>query len=192
MDEKTQLQALDRTKPSLPLKKGRAGAMTHDHKRNGTTTLFAALNVLTGVVVGERMAKHRNIELLQFLRTIERQAPKGLQIHLISDNYGAHNHNHNHDHDNPEAWLAQHSRFHLRSIPTSSSWLNVVERWFRELTDKAIRRDVFKSAPDLIAAIEAYLEANNSDPKPFVWTSTAEEILSKVRRSRVTLETIAS
>ena len=186
MDEKTQIQALDRAQPSLPLKKGRAGTMTHDYKRNGTTTLFAALNVLTGVVIGQCMAKHRNIEFLKFLRTIDGQVPKELQIHLILDNYGTHNH------DNVKAWLAKHPRFHLHFIPTSSSWLNMVERWFRDLTDKAVRRGVFKSVPDLIAAIEAYLEANNSDPKPFVWTATADEILAKVRRGRVTLEAIAS
>ena len=188
MGEKAQIQALDRTPPSLPLKKGRAGTMTHDYKRNGTTTLFAALNVLTGVVIGECMAKHRNGEFLKFLRTIDHQVPKDLQIHMILDNYGTHHHHH----DNVKVWLAKHPRFHLHFIPTTSSWLNMVERWFRELTDKAIRRGVFKSVPDLIDAIEAYLEANNNDPKPFVWTATAEEILAKVRRGRVTLETIAS
>jgi transposase len=186
MDEKSQIQALDRTQPSLPMKKGRAGTMTHDYKRNGTTTLFAALNVLTGVVIGQCMPKHRNGEFLKFLRTIDRQVPKGLQIHMILDNYGTHNH------PNVVAWLEKHPRFHLHFIPTSSSWLNMVERWFRELTDKAIRRGVFKSVPELIAAIEAYLEANNDDPKPFVWTATAEEILEKVRRGRVALQTIAS
>lgn len=186
MDEKTQIQALDRTQPSLPLKKGRAGTMTHDYKRNGTITLFAALNVLTGVVIGQCMPKHRNGEFLKFLRTIDRQIPKDLQIHMILDNYGTHNH------ENVKAWLAKHPRFHLHFIPTSSSWLNMVERWFRDLTDKAIRRGIFKSVPDLIAAIEAYLEANNNDPKPFVWTATAEEILDKVRRGRVALETIPS
>jgi transposase len=167
MDEKSQIQALDRTQPSLPLKKGRAGTMTHDYKRNGTTTLFAALNVLTGVVIGQCLPRHRNGEFLKFLRTIDRQVPKGLQIHMILDNYGSHTH------DNVVAWLDKHPRFHLHFIPTSSSWLNMVERWFRELTEKAIRRGVFKSVPDLIAAIEAYLQANNNDPKPFVWTATA-------------------
>ncbi|MGH9091798.1 MAG: IS630 family transposase [Acidimicrobiales bacterium] len=185
MDEKSQIQALDRTQPSLPLKKGRAGTMTHDYKRNGTTTLFAALNVLTGVVIGQCMPKHRNGEFLKFLRTIDREVPKGLQIHIILDNYGTHSH------DNVKAWLAKHPRFHLHFIPTSSSWLNMVERWFRDLTEKALRRGVFRSVPDLIAAIEAYLEANNNDPKPFVWTATAEEILEKVRRGRVALEAIA-
>jgi transposase len=184
MDEKSQIQALDRTQPSLPLKKGRAGTMTHDYKRNGTTTLFAALNVLTGVVIGQCLPRHRNGEFLKFLRTIDHQVPKGLQIHMILDNYGTHTH------DNVVAWLDKHPRFHLHFIPTSSSWLNMVERWFRELTEKAIRRGVFKSVPDLIAAIEAYLQANNNDPKPFVWTATAEEILEKVSRGRVALASI--
>ena len=182
MDEKSQIQALDRTQPSLPMKKGRAGTMTHDYKRNGTTTLFAALNVLTGVVIGQCLPKHRNNEFLTFLRTVERQVPKGLQIHMILDNYGTHNH------PNVTAWLDKHPRFHLHFIPTSSSWLNMVERWFGKLTDKAIRRGVFRSVPDLITAIENYLAANNADPQPFEWTATAEEILDKVRRGRVALQ----
>jgi transposase len=186
VDEKSQIQALDRTQPSLPMKKGRAGTMTHDYKRNGTTTLFAALNVLTGVVIGQCLPRHRNTEFLRFLRTIDRQVPKSLQIHMVLDNYGTHKH------PNVVAWLAKHPRFHLHFIPTSSSWLNMVERWFREITEKAIRRGVFKSVPDLIAAIEAYLAANNDDPRPFVWTATAEQILEKVRRGRVTLEAIAN
>jgi transposase len=139
MDEKSQIQALDRTQPSLPMKKGRAGTMTHDYKRNGTTTLFAALNVLTGVVIGQCLPRHRHGEFLKFLRLIDRQVPKGLQIHLILDNYGTHNH------ENVRVWLAKHPRFHLHFTPTSSSWLNMVERWFRNLTDKAIRRGVFRS-----------------------------------------------
>jgi transposase len=186
MDEKSQIQALDRTQATLPMKKGRAGTMTHDYKRNGTTTLFAALNVLTGVVIGQCLAKHRNTEFLRFLRIIDRQVPKGLQIHMILDNYGTHKH------PNVVAWLAKHPRFHLHFIPTSSSWLNMVERWFGNLTDKAIRRGVFGSVPALVAAIEAYLQANNNDPKPFVWTATAEEILEKVRRGRVALNQQAS
>jgi transposase len=186
MDEKSQIQALDRTQPSLPMKKGRAGTMTHDYKRNGTTTLFAALDVLTGVVIGECLPKHRHQEFLKFLRTIDREVPKGLQVHLILDNYGTHKH------ANVEAWLSKHPRFHLHFIPTSSSWLNMVERWFRDLTDKAIRRGVFRSVPELIAAIEAYLHANNDEPKPFVWTATAEQILEKVRRGRVALQSITS
>jgi transposase len=186
MDEKSQIQALDRTQPSLPMKKGRAGTMTHDYKRNGTTTLFAALDVATGAVIGQCLPRHRHQEFLKFLHTIDREVPKGLAVHLILDNYATHKH--------PEAakWLAKHPRFHLHFTPTSSSWLNLVERWFRNLTDKAIRRGVFGSVPELISAIEAYLDANNNDPKPLVWTATAQSILDKVRRGRKTLEAIAS
>ncbi|MGH9291841.1 MAG: IS630 family transposase [Acidimicrobiales bacterium] len=186
MDEKTSVQALDRTQASLPIKKGRAGSMTHDYKRHGTTTLFAALNVLTGAVIGECLPRHRHQELLRFLRHVEKETPNGLEIHMILDNYATHKH------PNVKAWLAKHPRFHLHFTPTSSSWLNLVERWFREITDKAIRRGVFGSVPDLIAAIEAYLTANNADPKPFVWTTTAGQILAKVRRGRVVLEQLAS
>jgi transposase len=186
VDEKSQIQALDRTQASLPMKKGRAGTMTHDYKRNGTTTLFAALNVLTGVVIGQCLPRHRNEEFLKFLRLIDRQVPKSLQVHLIVDNYGTHTH------PNVTAWLAKHPRFHLHFTPTSSSWLNLVERWFRELTDKAIRRGVFGSVPDLVTAIEEYLTATNDNPEPFVWTATAQQILEKVRRGRVTLDAIAN
>jgi transposase len=186
MDEKSSVQALDRTQASLPMTRGRAGTMTHDYKRHGTTTLFAALNVLTGVVIGECLPRHRHQEFLKFLRRVEKETPKGLAIHMILDNYATHKH------PNVNAWLVKHPRFHLHFIPTSSSWLNLVERWFREITDKAIRRGVFGSVPDLIAAIEAYLAANNADPKPFVWTATAEQILEKVRRGRVALEQLAS
>ncbi|MGH3515358.1 MAG: IS630 family transposase, partial [Pseudonocardiaceae bacterium] len=182
MDEKSQIQALDRTQPSLPMKKGRAGTMTHDYKRHGTTTLFAALNVLTGTVIGRCLPRHRNTEFLKFLRTIDREVPKGLQVHMICDNYATHKH------PNVKKWLDSHPRFHLHFTPTSSSWLNLVERWFREITDKAIRRGVFHSVNDLITAIEDYLEANNGNPKPFVWTATAEQILAKVARGRVTLQ----
>ena len=185
MDEKSQIQALDRTQPSLPIKQGRAGTMTHDYKRNGTTTLFAALDVLTGSVIGQCLSRHRNTEVLKFLRTIDREVPKGLQIHLILDNYSTHKH------ANVKKWLSKHPRFHLHFTPTSSSWLNLVERWFAKLTDKAIRRGVFHSVPDLIAAIEAYLAANNDNPEPFLWTATADEILAKVQRGRVTLNQLA-
>ena len=174
------------TQPSLPMKKGRAGTMTHDYKRNGTTTLFAALDVLTGKVVGECLPRHTNREFPRFLRKVDKEVPKGLQVHMILDNYGAHGH------DNVGAWLAKHPRFHFHFTPTSSSWLNLVERWFRELTEKAIRRGVFRSVPELVAAIETFLAANNDDPKPFVWTATAEEILKKVRRGRVALDQLAS
>ena len=184
MDEKSQIQALDRTQPSLPLKRGRAGTMTHDYKRHGTTTLFAALDVLSGTVIGRCLPRHRNTEFLKFLRTIDAEVPKGLQIHLILDNYGTHNH------ANVKKWLAKHPRFHLHFTPTSSSWLNLVERWFRELTDKAIRRGVFHSVNDLITAIENYLKINNDNPKPFAWTATAEQILAKVARGRVALQQV--
>jgi hypothetical protein len=186
MDEKSQIQALDRTQASLPMKRGRAGTMTHDYKRHGTTTLFAALDVLTGKVIGECLPRHRNTEFVTFLRRIDREVPKHLQVHLILDNYGTHGH------PNAKAWLAKHPRFHLHFTPTSSSWLNLVERWFRNLTDKALRRGVFGSVPDLVDAINAYLDAHNNDPKPFVWTATVEQILAKVRRGRVTLTTITA
>lgn len=184
MDEKSQIQAPDRTQPSLPMKKGRAGTMTHDYKRHGTTTLFAALNVLTGIVIGRCLPRHRNTEFLKFLRVIDREVPQGLQIHMICDNYGTHKH------PNVTAWLAKHPRFRLHFIPTSSSWLNMVERWFRDLTEKALRRGVFHSVDDLVSAIEDYLKANNDDPKPFVWTATAEQILAKVARGRVALQQV--
>ena len=186
MDEKSQIQALDRTQASLPMKKGRSGTMTHDYKRNGTTTLFAALDVLTGSVIGQCLPRHRHEEFLKFLRTIDREVPKGLQVHLILDNYSTHKH------ENVKRWLAKHPRFHLHFTPTSSSWLNLVERFFAKLTDKALRRGVFHNVPNLIAAIEAYLKANNENPTPFVWTATADAILEKVRRGRVTLDAITS
>ena len=178
MDEKSQIQALDRTQPSLPMKPGRAGTMTHDYKRHGTATLFAALNALTGAVIGKTFNRHRHQEFLRFLRIIDGQVPRGLQIHMICDNYGTHNH------ANVRAWLAKHPRFHVHFTPTSSSWLNQVERFFREITDKAIRRGVFHSVDDLVAAIEEYLRVHNDDPTPFVWTATAEQILAKVNRAR--------
>ncbi|MGQ0680024.1 MAG: IS630 family transposase [Actinomycetota bacterium] len=181
VDEKSQIQALNRTQASLPMKKGRAGTMTHDYKRNGTTTLFAALDVATGAVIGKCLPRHRHGEFLQFLRLIDKDVPRGLAVHLIVDNYGTHNH------ENVQIWLAKHPRIHLHFIPTSSSWLNLVERWFREITDKVIRRGSFTSVPELIAAIERYLVAHNNNPKPFVWTATAESILKKVKRGRVTL-----
>jgi transposase len=183
VDEKSQIQALDRTQPSLPLKKGRAGTMTHDYKRNGTTTLFAALDYLEGKVIGQCLPRHRHQEFLKFLRHLDREFPKGVDLHLIVDNYGTHKH------DNVMRWLAKHPRFHLHFTPTSSSWLNLVERWFRELTQKAIRRGVFPSVKELVEAIQEYLEAYNEDPKPFVWTARVEEILEKVNRCKAVLET---
>ena len=183
VDEKSQIQALDRTQPSLPMKPGRAGTMTHDYKRNGTTTLFAALNTLDGSVVGECLPRHRHQEFLKFLRTLDREFPSELDLHLILDNYRTHKH------DNVNQWLEKHPRFHLHFTPTSSSWLNLVERWFRELTGKALRRGVFYSVPDLITAIQAYLDAHNEDPKPFVWTASIDSILEKVGRCKAVLET---
>jgi transposase len=181
MDEKSSVQALDRTQPSLPMVKGRAGTMTSDYKRHDTTTLFAALDVLSGKVIGQCLPRHRHEEFLKFLRVIDKETPNGLDVHLILDNYSTHKH------ADVAAWLDHHPRFHLHFTPTSSSWLNLVERWFREITDKAIRRGVFHSVPDLIAAIECYLQAHNQDPKPFVWTATADDILAKVQRGRVAL-----
>ena len=181
VDEKSQIQALDRTQPSLPMKPGRAGTMTHDYKRNGTTTLFAALSMLDGQVIGQCLPRHRHQEFLKFLRTLDREFPAELDLHLILDNYGTHTH------DTVTAWLAKHPRFHLHFIPTSSSWLNLIERWFRELTDKAIRRGVFHSVPDLIAAIERYLAAYNHDPTPFVWTAEVDKIAEKIGRARAAL-----
>jgi transposase len=186
MDEKSQIQALDRTQPSLPMKPGRAGTMTHDYKRNGTTTLFAALDVLTGKVIGQCLPRHRHGEFLAFLRTIDRAVPKRLQIHLILDNYATHKH------PDVKAWLAKHPRFHPHFTPTSASWLNMVEGFFSQLTNKAIRRGAFASVPELIAAIDAYLAAHNTNPTPFTWTKTAEDIVEKVRRGRMTLTAITT
>ena len=182
MDEKSQIQVLDRTQPSLPMVRGRAGTMTHDYKRNGTATLFAALDFATGTVFGQCQPRHRHEEFLTFLRTIDRNIPKALAVHLILDNYATRKHK------NVTAWLVKHPRFHLHFTPTSSSWLNLVERFFRELTDKNLRRGAFPSVPDLIASIETYLRVNNEHPKPLVWTATAESILTKVQRGRVALQ----
>jgi transposase len=186
MDEKSQIQALDRSQPSLPMTKGRAATMTHDYRRNGTTTLFAAMNVLTGKVIGQCLPSHTSDEFIKFLNTVDREVPPGLQIHLILDNYSTHKH------AKVQQWLARHQRFHLHFTPTSSSWLNQVERWFRELTDKNIRRGIFPSVPDLIASIETYLEAHNADPRPYIWTATAESILAKIERARTKLTETAS
>ena len=184
VDEKTQVQALDRTQPGLPMKKGRCGTMTHDYRRNGTTCLFAAMNVLEGKVIGSCYPRHRNTEFLKFLRKINREVPQGLDIHLILDNYGTHGH------ANVKTWLAKHPRFALHFTPTSSSWLNLVERWFGEITRKKIRRGVFKSVPELIAAIEDYIRLYNENPKPFVWTKKAEDIVKKVARCKAVIETV--
>jgi len=180
-DEKTQIQALDRTQPGLPMKRGRGKTMTHDYKRNGVTTLFAAMNTLTGQVLSMTEQQHRHQEWLRFLKLIDRQTPKKKELHLVVDNYATHKH------PEVQAWLAKHPRFHVHFTPTSSSWLNMVERFFRDITDKRIRRGVFKSVPDLEAAIDEYIAAHNTNPKAFIWTARASDILAKVTRARAAL-----
>jgi transposase len=184
VDEKSQIQALDRTQPGLPIKKGRCGTMTHDYKRNGTTTLFAALETLQGKVVGECHQRHRHQEFLQFLRRLDKEFPGDVPLHLIMDNYGTHKH------EKVTAWLRRHPRFVSHFVPTSSSWMNLVERWFGHLDNKAIKRGVFLSVEDLQASIAAFLAAWNESPKPFVWTATVESIQEKLTRCRRTLEQI--
>ncbi len=184
VDEKSQIQALDRTQPGLPMKKGRCGTMTHDYKRNGTTTLFAALEVLKGEVIGQCMPRHRHQEFLKFLKTIDKYTPKPLDIHCIVDNYATHKN------DKVKEWLEKHRRFHLHFIPTSSSWLNLVERWFAEITEKQIRRGAFHSVHDLEKAIYQFIEHNNQNPKPFIWTKSADEIITKVNRGKALLGTL--
>src|SRR5579864_5932353 len=183
-DEKSQIQALDRTQPGLPLKKGRCGTMTHDYKRNGTATLFAAMETLQGRVVGECHERHRHQEFLKFLRRINAEFPGKVPLHLIMDNYGTHTH------AKVKAWLKRNPRFVPHFVPTSSSWMNLVERWFGHLDNKAIRRGVFLSVADLQAAINTFLTVWNQDPKPFVWTATVESIQEKLNRCRRTLEQI--
>jgi transposase len=177
VDEKSQIQALDRTQPGLPLVPGRAGTMTHDYKRNGTTTLFTALNTQDGTVIGTCMPQHRHQEWLKFLRLIERKTPKNKDIHLIADNYATHKH------PEVQAWLERHPRFIMHFTPTSASWLNMVERFFRDLTQNRLRRGVFRSVGDLMTAIDEYLEHHNRDPKPYIWTKSASDILEKVTRA---------
>lgn len=184
VDEKSQIQALNRTQPGLPLKKGRCGTMTHDYKRNGTTTLFAALELAQGKVVGQCFARHRNQEFLKFLRRLDQEFPGDVSLHLVMDNYGTHKH------PKVQAWLNKHPRFVSHFVPTSSSWLNLVERWFGELTRKRIRRGVFLSVPDLIAAIEEFMDSWNNNPRPFVWTATVDSIVAKLQRCRQTLDGI--
>lgn len=184
VDEKSQIQALDRTQPGLPLKKGRCGTMTHDYKRNGTTTLFAALEILQGRVVGQCYERHRHQEFLRFLRRLDQQFSGETRLHLVMDNYGTHKH------PRVQTWLKRHPRFVPHFVPTSSSWLNLVERWFGELTRKRIRRGSFGSVADLQQAIEEFLLAWNENPKPFVWTATVESIMAKLSRCRQTLEQI--
>lgn len=185
-DEKSQIQALDRTQPGLPMKRGRGQTMTHDYKRNGVTTLFAAMNTLDGTVIGQCQTKHRHQEWLGFLRKIDRSTPKDKELHLIADNYATHKH--------PEvkAWLAKHPRFHMHFTPTSASWLNMVERFFRDLSENQLRRSAFCSVPDLVNTIEQYIEKHNRDPKPFIWTAKASDILAKVTRARKKLNKMQS
>lgn len=180
-DEKSQVQALDRTQPGLPLKKGRAATMTHDYKRNGTTTLFAALNVLDGQVIAQCQQRHRHIEWLRFLRQINRETPKGKTLHLICDNYATHKH------PNVQKWLEKHPRFNMHFTPTSASWLNMVERFFRDISENRLRRGVFTSVPELTSAIDQYIVNHNNNPKPFIWTASARDILQKVIRANAQL-----
>lgn len=176
-DEKSQVQALDRTQPGLPLKKGRAQTMTHDYKRHGTTTLFAALNVLDGQVIGQCQQRHTHVEWLKFLKQIDKATPKAKTLHLIADNYATHKH------PKVQEWLAKHPRFNMHFTPTSASWLNMVERFFRDITTDRLRRGVFTSVAELEAAIKEYVDHHNKDPKPFIWTKSARDILQKVIRA---------
>lgn len=184
VDEKSQIQALNRTQPGLPLKKGRCGTMTHDYKRNGTTTLFAALDLLQGKVIGDCHKRHRHQEFLKFLRRIDREFSGKSPLHLVIDNYGTHGT------AEVKTWLKKHPRFVMHYVPTSCSWLNLIERWFAELTNKRIRRGSFLSVDDLTTAIEEFLSAWNENPKPFIWTATVDSIVAKLARCRQTLEQI--
>jgi len=182
-DEKSQVQALDRTQPGLPMKKGRAQTMTHDYKRHGTTTLFAALNILDGQVIGQCQQRHTHAEWLKFLRKIDRETPKDKTLHLIADNYATHKH------PAVQEWLAKHPRFNMHFTPTSASWLNMVERFFRDITTERLRRGVFTSVPELVTAIDEYVAHHNKEPKPFIWTKSARDILQKVIRANSRLST---
>jgi transposase len=185
-DEKSQIQALDRTQPGLPLKRGRAGTMTHDYKRNGTATLFAALNTLDGKVISLCQERHRHQEWLRFLRLVNDATPEHKQLHLIVDNYATHKH------PAVQRWLKRHKRFHLHFTPTSASWLNMVERFFRDLTVNRLRRGVFRDVMELVNAIDQYVDLHNEKPKPFIWTKSAKDILEKVKRSRTALVNVQS
>jgi len=182
VDEKSQIQALDRTQPMLPLRPGIPACQTHDYKRNGTTTLFAALSMLDRKVIGDCMPRHRHQEFIRFLNRIDAETDKGLDLHLIVDNYGTHKH------PRVISWLKRHPRFSMHFIPTSSSWLNMVERWFREITDKRIRRGSFKNVPDLIAAINQFIDGHNQNPKVFTWTASAETIMAKITKCKEALD----
>ncbi len=183
LDEKSQIQALDRTQPLLPLRPGIPARQTHDYVRHGTTTLFAALNVLTGKVIGSCQSRHRHTEFLSFLKTLDRSIPKRRQVHLIVDNYGTHKH------PDVKEWFSSHRRYHVHFTPTGSSWINMVERWFAEITRKRIRRGTFRSVPELVQAINEYIQENNKAPRPFVWTASASSILRKVRHCKEALDT---
>src|SRR5437867_8696970 len=184
-DEKSQVQALDRTQPGLPLKKGRAGTLTHDYKRHGTTTLFAALNVLDGQVISQCQQRHRHTEWLKFLRQIDRETPKDRALHLIADNYATHKH------PVVQAWLAKHPRFVMHFTPTSASWPNMVERFFRDISENRIKRDSFTSVAELELAIDLYIAHHNANPKPFIWTASASAILARVTRAKAALAGVA-
>lgn len=184
VDEKSQIQALDRTQPGLPMKKGRCGTMTHDYKRNGTTTLFAALSMLDGKVIGDCMPRHRHQEFIRFLNKIDAETQSKLALHIIVDNYATHKHS------RVKSWLRRHPRFHLHFIPTSSSWLNLVERWFCDITNKRIRRGSFANVRELIAAIREYLDNHNQNPRVFMWTASAERILTKVSQCKEALDSL--
>ena len=183
-DEKSQIQALDRTQPGLPMKKGRAGTMTHDYKRHGTTTLFAALNVLDGTVIGRNMQRHRHQEFIRFLNMIEAEVPAGKVVHVILDNYAAHKH------PSVQAWLKRHPRFVFHFTPTSCSWLNAVEGYFAKLSNRRLKRGVFRSVVDLQAAINRFVEETNADPKPFVWTADPDKIIAAVKRGHQVLDSV--
>lgn len=183
-DEKSQIQALDRTQKSLPLYPGRCGTLTHDYKRNGTTSLFAAIDMLEGKVIGTCMQRHRHQEWIKFLELVDQETPAALDLHLIVDNYRTHKH------AKVQRWLKRHPRIHVHFIPTSSSWLNLIERWFREITEKCIRRGVFRSVPQLVETILSYLAHHNQDPQPFTWTAKVEDILAKVERAHRALENV--
>jgi hypothetical protein len=183
IDEKSQIQALDRTQPGLPMKKGRAGTMTHDYKRHGTTTLFAALNILNGKVIGKCMPRHRQDEFLKFLEKIDKETPKKLDLHLIADNYGSHKT------EKVKMWLKKHPRFKMHFTPTSASWINMVERFFSELTNKRVRRGVFRSVKELEMAVMDFVNKHNDNPKVFTWTKDANTILSKVKKCKEALGT---
>jgi transposase/transcriptional regulator with XRE-family HTH domain len=185
-DEKSQIQALDRTQASLPMKKGKIQTMTHDYKRNGTTCLFAAMNVANGKIIGKCMNKHRHQEWLCFLKLLAKEMPKDKEIHIICDNYATHKH------AKIKAWQKKHSRFKFHFTPTSASWLNMVERFFRDITVNSLRRGIFCSVEELIAAIEQHINNHNDNPKPFIWTAKARDILEKVKRARKKLNKMQS